>query len=201
MGNPTQTDNLVVIGMANAAVAFFANVMIGLQSTYGTNTGGWANVINDLDDIIYADSLRSLGINSTQTAYYQANSLLNNRRTFTDRTSTDYVNILTGVDTSNGIITANYQAIIPEKSFSGNTVANATALSNFINTTLNNTTYTSANVATSIEYAVNNGYVGAYSTIDSTSFDFASIQSHIQDESENRLALLKTNMLNNKYIR
>lgn len=201
MGNPTQTDNLVVIGMANAAVAFFANVMIGLQSTYGTNTGGWANVINDLDDIIYADSLRSLGINSTQTAYYQANSLLNNRRTFTDRTSTDYVNILTGVDTSNGIITANYQAIIPEKSFSGNTVANATALSNFINTTLNNTTYTSANVATSIEYAVNNGYVDAYSTIDSTSFDFASIQSHIQDESENRLALLKTNMLNNKYIR
>lgn len=201
MGTPTQIDNLFVTGMANAAVAFFANVMIDLQSTYGTNTSGWANVINDLDDIVYADSIRSLGLTSTQTAYYQANSLLNNRRTFTDRESTDYVDILSGVDTGNGIITANYQAIIPEKTFTGNTVANATALSSFINTTLNIPAYNSSNVSTSIEYAVNNGYVDSYSTIDSTSFDFASIQSHIQDEAENRLALLKSTMLNNKFIR
>ena len=201
MGKPTQIDNLIVTGMANAAVAFFANVMIDLQSTYGTNTGGWANVINDLDDIVYADALRSLNLTSTQTAYYQANSLLNNRRTFTDRTSTDFVDVLSGVDTGNGIITANYQAIIPEKTFAGNTNANATALTNFINTTLNNTIYNSSNVSTSIEYGINNGYVTSYSTIDSNSFDFASIQTHIQDEAENRLAILKSTMLNNKFIR
>ena len=201
MRNPTQIDNLVVTGMANATIAFFANVMIGLQATYGTNTGGWANVINDLDDIIYADSLKSLGVSSTQTAFYQSNSLVNNRRTFTDRSSTDYINVLSGVDTGNGIITANYQSIIPEKTFSGNTVANATALTNFIATTLNNATYNSANVSTSLEYAINNGYLDAYATIDSTSFDFASIRSHIQDESENRLAILKSTMLNKKFIR
>ena len=201
MGTPIQIDNLAVKGMANAAVAFFANVMLDLQSTYGTNASGWSNVINDLDDIIYADSLRAIGINSTQTAFYQSNSLLNNRRNFTDRTSTDYVNILYGIDNANGIISSNYQSLIPEKTFSGNTTANATALSNFINNTLDNPTYVAANVSSSIEYAITTGHLDEYATIDDTSFDFASIQSDIQDESENRIAELKTMMLNNKFLR
>jgi hypothetical protein len=43
--------------------------------------------------------------------------------------------------------------------------------------------------------------VDVYATIDDTSFDFASIQSDIQDESETRIAELKTMMLNNKFLR
>lgn len=202
MKTPIQIDNLAVSGMSNATVAFFANVMVDLQTKYGTNTIAWANVINDLDDIIYADALKSIGVDSTKTALYQSYSLVNNRRTFTDRTFTDYVSLTANVNVANGIISANYQSIIPEKDFKGNTTANAMVLKNFITNTLyTNNTYNAANVTSSVEYAINNGYVDSYSSIDSTSFDFSSIQSHIQNEAENRLAALKSLMLNKNFIR
>ena len=196
-----QLDNLSIQGMANGTISFFGNVMRNLQVTYGTNAQGWVNVINDLDDIIYADNLRSVGLDTTETLLYQAYSIVNNRKQFLDRSNVDYIDVLPDVNVSTGVISPHYNVLIDSKIFSGNVAANAISLQNFISQTLdNNNTYIAANVVSSKQYSVDNGFVTDYASIDSTSFDTASITPQLQAASEIRLATLKTALANNKFI-
>jgi hypothetical protein len=196
-----QLDNLAVQGMSNGTISFFGNVMQGLQTTYGTNSDGWLNVINDLDDIIYADHLRSVGLDSTDTSLYQAYSIVNNRTHFSDRSNVDYINVGGNVSTSSGVIVPHYNVMLPSKSFNGNVTANAIGLQNFIANTLgNNNTYISANVVSSKQYSIDNGFVSDYSSIDSTSFDTSGITPQLQSFAEGRLAVFKTILANNRFI-
>ena len=196
-----QLDNLSIQGMANGTIAFFATVMQDLQVKYGTNAQGWVNVINDLDDIIYADNLRSVGLDTTETLLYQAYSIVNNRKQFLDRSNVDYIDVLPDVNVSTGVILPHFNVLIDSKIFSGNVAANAISLQNFISQTLdNNNTYIAANVVSSKQYSVDNGFVTDYASIDSTSFDTASIIPQLQAASEIRLATLKTALANNKFI-
>jgi hypothetical protein len=196
-----QLDNLAVQGMANGTISFFSNVMQGLQGTYGTNADGWLNVINDLDDIIYADHLRSTGINATDTSLYQSYSIVNNRTHFSDRSNVDYMNVGGNVNTTNGVIAPHYGVLLPAKSFAGNITANASALDNFITNTLdNNNTYSSSNVISSKQYAIDNGFVSTYTSLDNTSFDTSGIAPQLQEVAEVRLAVIKTSLVNNKFI-
>ena len=196
-----QLDNLTVQGMANGTISFFGNVMRDLQVTYGTNAQGWLNVVNDLDDIIYADHLRSVGLDATETSLYQSYSIVNNRTHFSDRANVDYIDIGANINVSSGVIAPHYNVLLPAKSFSGNVTANAIALQNFISQTLdNNNTYIAANVVSSKQYAIDNGFVSDYASIDSTSFDTAGITSQLQDLGEARLALIKTVLANNRFI-
>ena len=196
-----QLDNLSIQGMANGTIAFFATVMQDLQVKYGTNAQGWVNVINDLDDIIYADNLRSVGLDTTETLLYQAYSIVNNRKQFLDRSNVDYIDVLPDVNVSTGVILPHFNVLIDSKIFSGNVAANAISLQNFISQTLdNNNTYIAANVVSSKQYSVDNGFVTDYASIDSTSFDTASITPQLQAASEIRLATLKTALANNKFI-
>jgi hypothetical protein len=196
-----QLDNLAVQGMANGTISFFSNVMQGLQSTYGTNAQGWLNVINDLDDIVYADHLRSTGIDSTDTSLYQSYGIVNNRTHFSDRTNVDYMDIGAGIDAANGVISPHYSVMLPAKTFAGNVTANAYALSSFISTTLdNNNTYSAANVVSSKQYAIDNGFLSGYTSLNSTSFDTAGITPQIQEVAETRLAVIKTALVNNRFI-
>ena len=196
-----QLDNLAVLGMANGAISFFANVMSDLQTKYGTNANGWLNVINDLDDIIYADHLRSLSLDSTDTSLYQSYAIVNNRTHFSDRATVDYLDVNNVIDTANGIISPHYNVILPAKTFSGNITANGVALQTFINNTLdNNNTYIAANVTSSKEYSINNGFANSYTSITSSSFDTTSVVPQLQDASETRLALIKTVLVNNNFI-
>ena len=196
-----QLDNLSIQGMANGTISFFGNVMRNLQVTYGTNAQGWVNVINDLDDIIYADNLRSVGLDTTETLLYQSYSIVNNRKQFLDRSNVDYIDVLPDVNVSTGVILPHFNVLIDSKIFSGNVAANAISLQNFISQTLdNNNTYIAANVVSSKQYSVDNGFVTDYASIDSTSFDTASITPQLQAASEIRLATLKTALANNKFI-
>jgi hypothetical protein len=196
-----QLDNLAVQGMANGTISFFSNVMQGLQATYGTNADGWLNVINDLDDIIYADHLRSTGINATDTSLYQSHSIVNNRTHFSDRSNVDYMNVSGNINTTSGVIAPHYAVLLPAKSFTGNVTANAYALDNFITNTLdNNNTYSSSNVTSSKQYAIDNGFVSNYASIDNTSFDTAGITPQLQEVAEVRLAVIKTALVNNNFI-
>ena len=196
-----QLDNLAVQGMANGTISFFGNVMQGLQATYGTNADGWLNTINDLDDIIYADHLRSTGLDSTDTSLYQSYSLVNNRTHFSDRSNVDYIDVGANIDISSGVIAPHYNVIIPAKSFVGNVTANAIGLQTFISDTLgNNNTYSSANVVSSKQYAIDNGFLSGYTSIDSTSFDTAGITNQLQSVAEGRLAVFKTVLVNNGFI-
>jgi hypothetical protein len=91
--------------------------------------------------------------------------------------------------------------MIPSKSFGGNVTANAESLQTFLSTTLgNNNTYISANVVSSRQYAIDNGFVSGYNSIDSTSFDTAAITPEIQNAAEQRLALIKTEFVNGKFL-
>jgi hypothetical protein len=196
-----QVDNLAVRGMANGTISFFANVMADLQIKYGASAEGWLNVINDLDDIIYADHLRSTGLDSTDTALYQSYSIVNNRTHFSDRTSVDYVDPGSNVNVSTGVISPHYNVMLPAKSFAGNVTANAIGLQNFISDTLgNNNTYIAANVVSSKQYAIDNGFVSDYTTLDAASFDTSGITPQLQDVSEARLAVIKTVLANNRFI-
>jgi hypothetical protein len=196
-----QIDNLDVQGMANGTISFFANVMAGLQDTYGTSANGWLNVINDLDDIIYADHLRSTGLDSTDTSLYQSYSIVNNRTHFSDRTIVDYVGIDSNINISTGVISPHYNVMLPAKTFAGNVTANAIGLQTFISDTLgNNNTYISSNVISSKQYAIDNGFVSNYTSLDSTSFDTSGIVNDLQDVSEARLAVIKTVLANNRFI-
>jgi hypothetical protein len=196
-----QLDNLAILGMANGAISFFANVMSDLQTKYGTNANGWLNVINDLDDIIYADNLRSLSLDATDTALYQSYSIVNNRTHFSNKANVDYLDINSGINTANGVIAPHYNVVLPAKTFAGNVTANGVALQNFITNTLdNNNTYIAANVTSSKEYSINNGFANSYASLSTSSFDTTSIVPKLQDASELRLARIKTSFLNNKFI-
>jgi hypothetical protein len=196
-----QIDNLSVQGMANGTISFFSNVLQGLQAQYGTNANGWLNVVNDLDDIIYADHLRSVGLDSTDTSLYQAYSLVNNRKQFVDAANVDYISAVGNIDISAGVITPHYKVLIAEKQFGGNVTANAIALQTFISTTLDyNNTYVNANVTTSKQYSIDTGFVNDYTTLNSNSFDTAGIVIQIQDNTEKEIARIKTFYANNGYI-
>jgi hypothetical protein len=64
----------------------------------------------------------------------------------------------------------------------------------------NNNTYSSSNVISSKQYAIDNGYVSNYASLDSTSFDTAGITPQLQEVAEVRLAVIKTALVNNKFI-
>ena len=196
-----QIDNLSVQGMANGTISFFCNVLQGLQAQYGTNANGWLNVINNLDDIIYADHLRSVGLDSTDTSLYQAYSLVNNRKQFVDAANVDYISAVGNIDISAGVITPHYKVLIAEKQFGGNVTANAIALQTFISTTLDyNNTYVNANVTTSKQYSIDTGFVNDYTSLNSNSYDTAGIVIQIQDNTEKSIAGTKTFYANNGYI-
>jgi hypothetical protein len=196
-----QIDNLSVQGMANGTISFFSNVLQGLQAQYGTNANGWLNVINNLDDIIYADHLRSVGLDSTDTSLYQAYSLVNNRKQFVDAANVDYISPVGNIDISAGVITPHYKVLIAEKQFGGNVTANAIALQTFISTTLDyNNTYVNANVTTSKQYSIDTGFVNDYTSLNSNSYDTAGIVIQIQDNTEKSIARTKTFYANNGYI-
>jgi len=196
-----QLDNLSVQGMANGAISFFSNVMQGLQATHGTTPNGWLNVVNDLDDIVYADHLRSVGLDATDTSLYQSHSIVNNRNYFSDRSNVDYMDVSANINTSTGVIAQHYNVMIPSKSFGGNVTSNALSLQSFLSNTLgNNNTYIAANVVSSKQYAIDNGFVGGYNSIDSTSFDTSAITSQLQDAAEQRLALVKTEFVNGRFL-
>ena len=196
-----QTDNLSVQGMANGTISFFSNVLQGLQSQYGTNADGWLNTINDLDDIIYADHIRTIGLDSTDTALYQSYSLVNNRKQFINSANVDYIDVAGNIDISTGIIRPHYKVLIAEKQFGGNITANAIALQTFISTTLDsNNTYINANVVTSKQYSIDTGFVNDYQSLNSNSFDTSGVIMQIQENTENEIAKTKSFFVNNGFI-
>jgi hypothetical protein len=91
--------------------------------------------------------------------------------------------------------------MIPSKTFGGNITANAVSLQTFLSTTLgNNNTYISSNVVSSKQFSIDNGFVSGYSSIDSTSFDTAAVTPEIQEAAEQRLADIKTEFVNSRFL-
>jgi hypothetical protein len=110
------------------------------------------------------------------------------------------MNVGANVDTASGVISPHYNVMLPSKSFTGNVTANGLSLQNFISTTLSNNTYSAANVISSKQYAIDNGFVSGYAELTSSSFDTAGITTDLQEVAEQRLAVIKTEFANGRFI-
>jgi hypothetical protein len=204
---PSQLDNLNVVGIQQGTIKLFSDVARELQIQNGSTATGWVNTIQQLNDIVLADSLRSLTLQDTDTIRYSADDVLN-------RGSGNVVNqiavetisspIPTNISITGGIPVNSYQVLIPEKRFYSNVIgfgANVDSLYSYINSTLdNNNTYANSNVVTSVQYAINNGYVSSWTALNASNFDLSPNTQDIQDLAEEKIAKLKTAFLNNNFL-
>ena len=200
---PPQIDNYAINGMANGIVNLFAEVAANLQVKYGTSSAAWVNVTNDLDDIIYADHIRSLGLDSTDTVALQSNDLVNRRALFVNRRTIDKVNTPAAINDSTGNLLKNYQVLIHEKQFANTKVtSNVSTLNTFISNTLdNNPVYSKYNVNSSRDFAVKNGYTSGYAVSSDSQFDPYSNSKDMQDLAEIKIAATKSLLLNSKIVK
>lgn len=199
---PNQIDNYSVTGMANGIVDLFATVAANLQVKYGNTSVAWANVINDLDDIIYADHIRSLNLDSTDTVAFESKDIAEKRSLFVDRQSVDYLTTPSSINDTTGNLVKYYQVLVREKEFSNTYVtSNVGVLNNFISNTLDaNPIYSNLAVTSSRQYAVDNNFVSDYTGLTDASFDPYSITKELQDAAEYRIATVKTVLLNSKVV-
>ena len=200
---PPQIDNYSINGMANGIINLFSEVAANLQVKYGTSANAWVNITNDLDDIIYADHIRSLGLDSTDTVALQSNDLVNKRSSFVNRRTVDLVNTPAAINDSKGNLLKHYQVLLHEKQFANTKVTtNVSTLNTFISNTLdNNPIYSNYSINSSREYAVRNGYTSDYAISAESQFDPYSNSKDMQDLAEIRIAATKTLLLNSKIVK
>lgn len=204
---PSQLDNLNIDGIQQGTIKLFSDVARKLQIQNGSNALGWVNTVQQLNNIVLADSLRSLSLQDTDTIRYSADDILN-------RVKGNVINqivietisspVPTNISITGGVPVNSYQVLIPEKKFYSNVIgftSNVDNLYNFINSTLDNdTTYANSNVVSSVQYAVNNGYTASWTTLNSSNFDLTPNTQDIQDLAEEKIARLKTSFLNNNFL-
>jgi len=204
---PVQLDNLKIDGVRQGAVDFFGNVLYDLYTNLqgNANSTSFLNVVNKFNDIVHADNLRTLGMDSTDTIKYQSLSTLNKKQgTYVDLTQVQTATgvVPTNINSANGIFIKSFEPILYEKVFtSNNYTSNSILVTNFINTTLNtNNTYSNAGVTTALQYAINNGYTSNWSTLNSASFDTSSISKEIQNSAEVHDSITKSKFLENNFL-
>jgi len=205
--DPVQLDNLKIDGVRQGAVDFFGNVLYDLYKNLNgnANSSTFLNVINQFNDIVHADNLRTLGMDGIDTTKYQSSDTLQKKQGV-------YVNLMdvqtaTGVvpnniNSANGIFIKSYEPLIYEKTFlANNYTSNSILVTNYINSTLNtNNTYANAGVTTALQYAINNGYTSSWSTLNSASFDTSAISQEIQDSAEIQDSIAKSKFLENNFL-
>lgn len=202
-----QLDNLKIDGVRQGAVDFLGNVLrdLYISNNANSNTTSLLNTINQFNEIVYADNLRVTNATSTSTLKYQSNAALQTRHgNFVDatkiQTTTGY--IPDGVDPTKGIFVKSYDPIILEKNFNkSDYTANSKSVTTLINNTLDyNNTYSAQAVTSSLDYALQNGYVDNWSTLNSTSFDTSVVTDKIQKNSEINDSLAKSYFLHNNML-
>jgi hypothetical protein len=189
-------DNLKITGVHQGAINHFGNVLRDLQVEHGTTVEGSLNVLNRFNDIINADNIKTLKIDTLEATKYMANSLLNGHGTFINTATIETASgvIPSDIDPHRGSFVKTHEVIIPERNFDSNVYNIA---SNVLTTTIdsllyNNPTYSNAGVITALEYAVNNQYVSNYNSLDDTSFVITPASKDVQDSLQYNTALLQT---------
>jgi hypothetical protein len=189
-------DNLKIAGVQQGAVNHFGNVLRDLQVEHGTTVEGSLNVLNRFNDIINADNIKTLKIDTLETTKYMANSLLNAHGTFVNTATIETASgvIPSDIDPYRGSFVKTYEVIIPERNFDSNVYnVSSNVLTSTIDSLLyNNPTYSNAGVMTALEYAVNNQYVSNYNSLDDTSFVIPPASQDVQDSLQYNTALLQT---------
>ena len=204
---PTALDNLTTPGVTNGIIALFGETARATQITAGTGEAGWVQTIQNVNTLALADSLRSISLTDITTITNSVDTIVRNGagnvvnqatvETFTGGIPTNFA-------ASNSIIRNSYSVILPEKKFYSNTqnfTANVDNFNSYVSNQLdNNAVYANANVTTSVQYAINNGYTTDWTNLNSSSFDVSMNTLDVQDIAELDIAKIKTSFLNNKYF-
>jgi len=174
-----QLDNLKIAGIQTASIALFSNVARQLQITHGTQGAGWVNTIQALNDVVTADNMRVLKLQDSSTTQYIANSIVSHGDgKFIDQTNVETISasVPSNITTANGIIIKSSEVIIHEKTFANTFIesytSNVSALNTFITQKLdNNSVYLAANVASTLDYALQYGHLTNWNNLTSVDFD------------------------------
>ena len=189
-------DNLKTDGVQQGAVDFFGQVLRDLQIKHGTTVAGSLNVLNDFNNIVHADNIKTLKIDSLTSTQYVASSLINSQGTFVNTLDVETAQgtIPSDIDSHRGFFVKTHEVIIGENEFNSTNYNNSSnVFTNTINDLLsNNTTYSNAGVLTALEYAVKNGYVSNYNSLDETSFVVPTESQQVEDSIQLNNALLQT---------
>jgi hypothetical protein len=204
---PAALDNLTTAGITKGVITLFGEVARATQIASGANATGWTQTIQTVNNLALADRMRSIGLTDTVTIKNSVDTIVSNGagnvvnqasiETFSGGAPSNFT-------TSNSIIRNSYSVLIPEKKFYSNTqsfTANVDNFNSYISKQLdNNAVYANANVTTSVQYALNNGYTADWTNLNSSSFDVSMNTLDVQDLAELEIARIKTSFLNNKYF-
>lgn len=204
---PTALDNLTTPGVTKGIITFFGEAARAAQIAAGPGKIGWVNTVQTVNKIALADKIRSVSLTDITTIRNSVDTIVSNGagnvvnqatvETFSGGVPSNFA-------LANSIIRNSYSVILPEKKFYSNTqnfTANVDNFNSYISTQLdNNAVYANANITTSVQYAINNGYTVDYIDLNSSSFDVSMNTTEVQDIAELNIARIKTSFLNNKYF-
>ena len=204
---PAGLDNLTTPGITKGVITLFGEVARATQIAAGANSTGWVQTIQTVNNLAFADRMRSIGLADTVTVKNSVDTIVSNGAGNVINQATVETfsgGIPSNFATSNSIIRNSYDVLIPEKIFYSNTqnfTANVDNFNSYVSNQLdNNSVYANANVTTSVQYAINNGYTEDWTTLNSASFDVSMNSLDVQDLAELEIARTKTAFLNNKYF-
>ena len=204
---PAGLDNLTTPGITKGVITLFGEVARATQISAGANSTGWVQTIQTVNNLAFADRMRSIGLADTVTVKNSVDTIVSNGAGNVINQATVETfsgGIPSNFATSNSIIRNSYDVLIPEKIFYSNTqnfTANVDNFNLYVSNQLdNNSVYANANVTTSVQYAINNGYTEDWTTLNSASFDVSMNSLDVQDLAELEIARTKTAFLNNKYF-
>mgnify|MGYP003650855266 CR=1 FL=1 len=192
-------DNLKIRGAQQGVIDFYGKVLRGLQAKHGTNVSGSVNVLTDFANVVHADNIRTLRIDTLTSTQYIANTLISSQSGFVNTLNVDAATgtIPMGVSNVRGTFIKPHEVLIGESDFTSNLASNisfaSNVLVNFVDNTLDtNDTYSNAGVKTALEYAITNNYANNYNSLNVDSF-FIPAESKIVDDSiQMNDAMLKT---------
>jgi len=204
---PASLDNLTTPGITKGVITLFGEVARATQITAGANSTGWAQTIQTINTVAFADRMRSIELKDTITIKNSVDTIVSNGAGNVVNQATVETfsgGIPANFASSNSIIRNSYAVILPEKIFYSNTQSNTANVNNFdsyiSNILDNNSVYANANVTTSVQYAIDNGYTADWTSLNSSSFDVSMNTLDVQDIAELNIARIKTTFLNNKYL-
>jgi|TARA_R110000868_G_scaffold253646_3_gene510269 hypothetical protein len=204
---PAALDNLTTAGITKGVITLFGEVARAAQITQGANAAGWAQTVQTVNNLALADRMQSISLIDTVTIKNSVDTIVSNGAGNVVNQATIETfsgGIPSNFATSNSIIRNSYDILIPEKKFYSNTQSNTANVDNFnsyvLNQLNNNAVYANANVTTSVQYAINNGYTEDWTTLNSSSFDVSMNTLDVQDLAELNIARIKTSFLNNNYF-
>jgi hypothetical protein len=189
-------DNLKVNGIQQGVVDFYGLVLRGLQAKYGTNVSGSTQVLTEFNNIVHADNIRTLKIDTLTSTQYIANSLVNSQGVFVNSLAVDAATgtIPTGISNVYGTFIKPHEVLIGEYDFRPNNYSvSSNVLVSFVNNTLDqNATYANAGVQTALEWAITNNYANNYNSLNADSFSISAGSKAVDDSIQMNDAMLKT---------